>query len=150
MLFKLLYVNSFRPTQIPELLLCCALQCSHSRLFCARRRCLHLLQLCLLFNQLRSSAFSPFSTGFCQYCIFHTSLSPIFHTSLSPSLLHKLMRFLILSFCLSHTVKVFSYFHFSYPMKPLGERSLILLSVVLPSVGLLPFKLLYVNSFRPT
>ena len=43
-----------------------------------------MLQFCLLFNHLRSSAFSPFSTDFCHFCIFHTSLSPIFHTSLSP------------------------------------------------------------------
>ena len=30
--------------------MCCALRCSHSRLFCAFRCCLLLLQLCLLFN----------------------------------------------------------------------------------------------------
>ena len=69
---------------MPELLLCCAIQCSHSRLFYALRCCLLLLQLCLLLNHLRSSAFSPFSTGFCHFLIFHTTLSPIFHTSLSP------------------------------------------------------------------
>ena len=63
---------------MPELLLCCALRCSHSRLFCALRCCLLLLELCLPFNHLRSSAFSPFSTGFCQFCIFNTSLSPVF------------------------------------------------------------------------
>ena len=47
-----------------ELLLCCALRCSRCRLFCALRCWLLLLQLCLLVNHLRSSAFSPFSTGF--------------------------------------------------------------------------------------
>ena len=66
--------------------------------FCALWWCLLLPQLCLLFNHLRSSSFSPFSTGFCHFRIFHTSLSPIFHTSLSPIFLRKLMRFLILSF----------------------------------------------------
>ena len=55
----------------------------HSCLFSARRCCLVLPQLCLHFNRLRSSAFSPFSTGFCQLCDSHTSLSSIFHTSLS-------------------------------------------------------------------
>ena len=83
---------------MPELLLCCALRWSHSRLFFALPCCLLLLQLCLLVNHLRSYAFSPFSTGFCEFRIFHTSLSPIFHTSLSPFFLHKVMRFLILSF----------------------------------------------------
>ena len=83
---------------MPELLLCCALRCSHSHLFCALWCCLLLLQLSLLFNHLCSSAFSPFSTGFCLFCIFHTSLSPISPTALSPFLLHKLMRFFMLSF----------------------------------------------------
>ena len=83
---------------MPELLLRCELRCSHSRLFWSLRCCLLLLQLCLLFNHLRSSAFSPFSTGFCHFCIFHTLLSPMFHTSLSPFLFYNLMRFLILSF----------------------------------------------------
>ena len=55
---------------MPELLLCWALKCSHSRLFCALRCCLLLLQLCLLFDYLRSSAFSPFSTGFCHFVFF--------------------------------------------------------------------------------
>ena len=55
---------------MPELLLCCALLCSHSRLFCALRCCLLLPQLCLPFNHLRSSVFSPFSTGCCHFCIF--------------------------------------------------------------------------------
>ena len=59
-------------------------RCIHFRLFCALLCCLLLLQLCLLFDHLRSTAFSPFSTGFCNFCIFHASLSPIFHTSLSP------------------------------------------------------------------
>ena len=68
---------------MPELLLCCLLRCSHCRLFCALRCGLLLLQLCLLFNHLGSSAFSPFSTGFFRFWIFHTSLSPNFHTSLS-------------------------------------------------------------------
>ena len=98
LLFKLLYASTFRPTSMPELLLCCALRCSHSRPFCALRCCFLLLQLCLLFDYLCSSDFSPFSTVFCHFCIFHTSLSPIFHTSLSHIFLHKLMRFLILSF----------------------------------------------------
>ena len=83
---------------MPELLLCCAFPCSHSRLFCALRCCLLLLQLCLLFNHLRSSAFSPFSTGFCHFCIFHTSRSPIFHTSLSAFFFLKSRAF---SYCLS-------------------------------------------------
>ena len=69
---------------MPELLLCCALPCSHSLLFCALWCCLLLLQLFVLFNHLLSCAFSPFSTGFCHFRNFHTSLSPIFHTSLSP------------------------------------------------------------------
>ena len=68
---------------MPELFLCSALRFSHSRLLCALRCCLLLLQLCLLFKHLRSSAFSPFSTAFCHFYIFHTSLSPIFDTSLS-------------------------------------------------------------------
>ena len=66
---------------MPELLLCCALQWRHSRLFCAFRCCLFLLQPCLLFNHLRSSAFSPFSSGFFHFCFFHTWQSPNFHTS---------------------------------------------------------------------
>ena len=74
------YVNTFRPRWMPELLLCCALRCSHCRLFCALRSCLMLFQICLL----RSSSFSPFFTGFCHFRNFYTSLSPIFHTSLSP------------------------------------------------------------------
>ena len=65
-------------------LLCCALRCSHSRLFCALRCCLLLLQLCLLLNHLRLSAFSPNLNGLCHFRIFHKSLSAIFHTSLSP------------------------------------------------------------------
>ena len=83
---------------MPELLLCCALRCSHCRLFCTLRCCLLLLQLCLLLKQLRSSAFSPFFTGFCRFRNVHTSLAAIFLISLSPFFLHKLMRFLILSF----------------------------------------------------
>ena len=58
-----------------ELLLCCALLCSHCRLCYALRCCLLLLQLCLLMKHLRSSAFSPLFTGFCHFRIFHTSLS---------------------------------------------------------------------------
>ena len=58
--------------------------CSHSRLFCRLRCCLLLRQRRLLFNHLRSSALSPFSTGFCHFRIFHTLLSSIFHISLSP------------------------------------------------------------------
>ena len=57
-----------------KVLLCCTLRYSHSRLFCALRCCLLLLQFCLLFNHLRSSAFSPFSTWFCHFRNFHTSL----------------------------------------------------------------------------
>ena len=57
-----------------------------------------LLQLCLHLKQLRSSAFSPFFTGFCHFRIFRTPLSAIFHITLSLFILHKLMRFLILSF----------------------------------------------------
>ena len=72
-----------------ELLLCCALLCSHCPLFCALPCCLLLLQLCLLLKHLRSFAFSPFFTGFCHFRIFHTSLSAIFHTSLSPFILYK-------------------------------------------------------------
>ena len=64
----------------------------------ALRCCLLLLQLCLLFNHLRSSAFSPFSSGFCHICNFHTSLSPIFHTSLSPYFFINSCAF---SYCLS-------------------------------------------------
>ena len=82
------YVNTFRPRWMPELLLCCVLRCSHSRLFWALRCCLLLLQLCLHFNRLRSSAFSCFSTGICHFRIFHTWLSPIFLTSFSPFFLH--------------------------------------------------------------
>ena len=74
---------------MPELFLCCALLCSHCRPFCAFRTCILLLQLCLLLKHLRSSAFSPFFTGFCHFRIFHTSLSAIFHTPLSPFFLHK-------------------------------------------------------------
>ena len=44
---------------MPELLLRCALRCR-----------LLLLQHCLLVSQLRSTAFSPFSTGFCHLYIF--------------------------------------------------------------------------------
>ena len=113
--------------------MCCALRCSHSRLLCALRVCLLLLQLCLLLDHLRSSAFSPFSTGSVHFCIFHNSLSPIFHTLLSPFFLHKLMRFLILSFIslswwsLLANCRCFCCLWF-YP--------------------LLLFKLLYANTFR--
>ena len=55
---------------MPELLLCCALRFSHCRLFCALRFCLLLLHFCLLLKHLRSSAFSPFLTGFCHFRIF--------------------------------------------------------------------------------
>ena len=105
---------------MPEFLLCCALLCSHCRLYCALRSCLLLLQLCFLLNYLRSSAFSPFFTGFCHFRISHTSLSAIFHTSLSP--------FFFLNSC------VFScYLSFLLPDEQVGETSLNLLSVVLPS-----------------
>ena len=107
-----------------DLLLCCALLCSYCRLFCALRCCFPLLQLCLLLKHLRSSAFSPFFTGFCHFRIFHTSLLAIFHTSLSPFFSSK-------THALSHTI-----FHFSYLMKTVGETWLIRLSVVLPSVVL--------------
>ena len=83
---------------MPELLPFCALRCSHSRVFCALRCCLLLLQLCLLFNHLRSPAFSPFSTGFCHFFLFHTSLSPIFHISLLPLFFINSCAF---SYCLS-------------------------------------------------
>ena len=55
---------------MPELLLCCALWWSHSRFFCALRWCLLLLQLCLLFNHLRSSAFSPLWAAFVTFVFF--------------------------------------------------------------------------------
>ena len=93
----LIYVDTFRSTWRPEIILCCALRCSQSRLLCALQCCLLLLQLCLLFNHLRSSAFSLSSSVFCRFRIFHTLLSSIFHTSLSAFFLHKLTRFLILS-----------------------------------------------------
>ena len=54
--------------------------------------------ICLLINHLPSSAFSPFSTGFCRFCNFHTSRSPIFHTSLSPFFFINSCAF---SYCLS-------------------------------------------------
>ena len=57
---------------MPELLLCSELRWSHCRLFCALRFCLLLLQLCLLVNHIRSSAFSPFSTGFFVTFVFFT------------------------------------------------------------------------------
>ena len=63
---------------MPELLLCCALRCSHCRLFCALQCCLLLLQLSLLVNHLRSSAFSPFSTGFFVTFVFSTLPCPLF------------------------------------------------------------------------
>ena len=47
---------------------------------------------------LRSSAFTPFSSGFCHFCIFLTSLSPLSHTFLSPFLLINSCAF---SYCLS-------------------------------------------------
>ena len=78
---------------MPELLLCCALLCSHCRLFCALRCCLLLHQLCFLLKHLRSSAFAPFFSGFCNFRIFHTSLSGIFHSSLSPFFLINLCVF---------------------------------------------------------
>ena len=71
-------------TFLPELLHFGALRCSQSRVFCALRCCPLLLRFCLPFNHLGSSAFSPFSTGFCLFRFFLTSLSLIFHTSLSP------------------------------------------------------------------
>ena len=83
---------------MPELLLCCAFPCSHSRLFFSLRCSLLLLQLCFLFNHLRSSTFSPFSTGFCHFCIFHPSRSPLFHTSRSPFFF---INSCALSYCLS-------------------------------------------------
>ena len=150
---------------MPELLLFCTLRCSHSRLFCALRCGLLLLQLWLLFNHLRSSAFLPFSTGFCHFCIFHTSLLPLFilgchlfffiNSSAYPYVRFLTFLYWLLSlFYFSHfAVTDFSYFaftffsssihgrshtvfYFSYLMKPVGKTSLILLSVVLPSVAL--------------
>ena len=53
---------------MPELPLCCALRCSHSRLFCALQCSLLMLELFLLFYHLRSSTFSPFSIGICHFC----------------------------------------------------------------------------------
>ena len=55
---------------MPELRLSCALRVCHSRLFFALRCCLLLLQLCLLFNHLLSSAFLPLSTGFVTFVFF--------------------------------------------------------------------------------
>ena len=52
---------------MPELLLCCTLRCSHSRLLCALRCCLLLLQLCIHLKHLLSSTFHPFFTGFCHF-----------------------------------------------------------------------------------
>ena len=78
---------------MPELLLCCALRCSHCCLFCALRCCLLLRQLCFLLKHLCSSAFAPFFSGFCNFRIFHTSLSAIFHSSLSPFFLINLCVF---------------------------------------------------------
>ena len=98
LLFKLLYVNTFPVHKCRKFFCVAHFLCRHSRLFCCLLCCLLLLQLRLQFNHLRSSAFSPFFTGFCHFRIFHTSLLAIFHTSLSLSSLHKLMRFLILSF----------------------------------------------------
>ena len=69
---SLTYVNTFHLRLIAELLLCFALRGNHSRLFCALGWFLLLLQLCVRFNHLCSSAFSPFSTGFCHCCNFHT------------------------------------------------------------------------------
>ena len=46
---SLVNIDSFRPTWMPDFLLCFALRYSHCRLFCAPRCCLLLLQLCLLF-----------------------------------------------------------------------------------------------------
>ena len=97
-LFLFKFGNTFRPRWMPELLFRCSFRCSHSRLLCTLLWCLLLLQLCLRFNHLCPSAFSPFSSGFCHFRNFHTCLSLIYHTSLSPFFLHKLMRFLILSF----------------------------------------------------
>ena len=57
---------------MPELLLCGALRCSHSRLLFALRCCLLLLKLCLLINHLRSSAFLSFSAGFFITFVFFT------------------------------------------------------------------------------
>ena len=74
--------NTFRPRWMPELLFRCSLRCSHSRLLCMLRCCLLLLEVGVMFNHLRSSAFSPFSSGFCHFPNFHTSRSPILHTSL--------------------------------------------------------------------
>ena len=57
----------------------CAIRGSHSRLFCALRCCLLLLQLCLLFNHLRSSALLHFSTRFCQFLYLYTSIVFVLH-----------------------------------------------------------------------
>ena len=84
------YIIFLRPRWIPKLLLFWALRFIHSRLFCALRWCLLLLQLWLPFNHPRPSVFSPFSTVLCLFRVFHTALSPSF--------LHNLMRSLILSF----------------------------------------------------
>ena len=118
---------------MPELHLCCALLCSHSRVFCALPCCLLLLQLCLLLNHLRSSAFSPFSTGFCHFRNFHTSLSPIFHTSRSPFLFS--INACDFSSCLS----------FLLPDEASGRN--VVNSTVCCSTLVSLFQLLYVNTF---
>ena len=69
---SLTYVNTFHPRLIAELLLCFALRCSHSRLFCALGWSLLRLQLCVRFHHLRSSAFPPFATGFFHFRTIHT------------------------------------------------------------------------------
>ena len=55
---------------MPELLLCCALLCSNSRLLWALLCCHLLLQLCLLLKHLRSSAFSLSLLGFVSFVFF--------------------------------------------------------------------------------
>ena len=85
-----------------ELLFCCALRCSPCRRFCALRCCLGL-------KHLRSSALSPFFTGFCHFRNFHTSRLAIFYTSLS--------LFLFINSC------AFSYFlSFLFPDEACGRN----------------------------
>ena len=67
---SLTYVNTFHLRLIAKLLLCFAILCNHSRLFCALGWCLLLLQISLRFNHLRSSAFSHFSTVFVTFVFF--------------------------------------------------------------------------------
>ena len=110
---------------MPELLVCCALPCSHSRLFCALRCCLLLLNFAF-FSTTYVRPLSHLSLlAFVTFFNLHISLSPIFHTLLSPFFFINSCAF---SYCLSFLLN-----------DEASGRNVVNSTVcVLPSIALLP------------